>query len=72
MSSYTHFSVFLLVFWLPVTIFGKVTKLPNVLYNGSVTDETVSGSGSLDGVKLSSTSNDTTYEWYSNQSLGTS
>jgi hypothetical protein len=41
----------------------KVTTLPDVLYNGSVTAESVSGTGSLDGQKLSSTSNATSYEW---------
>jgi hypothetical protein len=41
----------------------KVTTLTDVLYNGTVTAESTSGAGSLDGQKLSSTSNYTTYEW---------
>ena len=50
---------------LPAAVTGKVSKLLNVLHNGTVTDETVAGDGSsLDGLKLSTTSNETTYEWY--------
>jgi hypothetical protein len=45
------------------TVAAKVTTLQNVLFNGPVTDESVSGTGSLDGEKLSSVSNISTYEW---------
>lgn len=42
---------------------AKVNLLPNRLYNGTMTAETVSGTGSLDGLKLASTANATSYEW---------
>lgn len=45
------------------TALGKVTRLRDVQYNGTVTAETVSGAGSLDGDKLWPTTNATTYQW---------
>ncbi len=45
------------------SVAAKVTVFQDVLSNGTVTAETVAGLGSLDGVKLSSVSNATSYEW---------
>jgi hypothetical protein len=42
---------------------GKVTKLQDALYNGTVTAEDIAGSGSLDGYKLSPYVNLTSYQW---------
>lgn len=42
---------------------ATVTNLQDVLYNGTVTAETVSSTGSLDGHKLTPAANDTSYEW---------
>lgn len=42
---------------------AMVTAIQDVLYNGTVTAEAVSGTGSLDGHKLTPAANGTSYEW---------
>jgi hypothetical protein len=51
---------------IPVAVFATdrtVDVLPNELYEGPVTAETILGEGSLNGLKLSSAANESSYEW---------
>lgn len=45
------------------TVAGKVYIFPNELSNGTVTDETVSTTYSLDQPKLLSAANNNSYDW---------